>query len=450
MIASMALSTLGDMTRGALIGNDVEFTGVSTDSRTIKDGDLYLALRGEQFDGHGFVDQVSDRAVAIVVEEKQSVSLPQLIVGDSREALGFIGRYCRDQFDAPVIAITGSSGKTTTRKMLSAIMAMVGEVGATKANENNEIGVPKTLMSLQQEQCSAVIELGARHIGDIAYLGRFVHPDVSILLNAGSAHIGEFGGYENIVKGKGEIYDVLSDEGVAVVNIDDKAHKTWLKKLDGKRVLTYSIESDSADVYAKNISLHASAAVFDLCFEDDCVRVSLNAGGVHNVSNALACAAAAIALRVSMEDIAQGLANFKPEGGRQALIKLNENLSVIDDCYNANPSSMKAALDVLAAHGGNRIAVLGEMGELGSLAGEMHRELAQYASELPVDEVWLLGNFALEMASELGEKAKVFESKSEIAEALAQLSDLPATVLLKASRFVALEEVIELFRRGQA
>jgi len=451
VIAPMRLSELQKRCGGDLIGDDVVFDAVSTDTRTLCANDVYVALSGEQFDGHDYLKQVENKAKAFVVErpyKSKAGQCSQLVVTDSRYALGEIGSFCRDQFESPVIAITGSSGKTSARNMLTAIMRTQGEVCTTVANQNNEIGVPLTLLELKKEQVAAVLELGARHIGDIAYLSKFVKPDVAILLNAGSAHIGEFGGYNAIVKGKGEIYEALGSEGVAVVNIDDPAADIWLESLADKRVITYSVANSSADVYALEMQCRATESRFTLVTHEGRVDVILNAAGEHNVSNALAASSAATVLGVELEDIAQGLSNYVGESGRLSRVELSANLDVIDDSYNANPASMKSALDVLSLDSRYRIAVLGEMGELGDVARREHEELAEYASNKNIEEVWLYGKYAENMAQIIGAKAKVFVSKESIAASLRSIDKLPATVLLKASRFVALEEVLELYQRG--
>lgn len=449
MIVDMPLSELQARCGGELLGEDVRFNTVSTDSRSVPEGALYLALMGERFDGHDFVPDVEAKASAFVLERPCDVNKPSLIVEDSRFALGEIGGYCREHFARPVIAITGSSGKTSARNMLTAILETQGEVCTTVANQNNEIGVPLTLMTMSSEHVAAVIELGARRRGDIAYLGQFVKPDVSILLNAGSAHIGEFGGYENIVLGKGEIYEVLGDKGVAVVNMDDPASNQWIKSLSGKQVITFSLKSADADVVAKDIQLGPEVTTFSIDYQGKSVSVSTNAEGEHNVSNALAASCAALALNIDLESIAKGLSLYRGEKGRLSRESLTDEISIINDAYNANPASMKAGLDVLALVKQYRVAVLGEMGELGEHSERMHLELADYASASQIEEIWLLGQYAEKMASRIGNKAKVFNSKQEIATALTRLTSVPATVLLKASRSVALEEVVTLFKRGR-
>lgn len=450
MIVDMPLSELQKRCGGELIGDDMLFKSVSTDSRKVADGDLYLALKGDKFDGHGFVEQVEDRAAAFVLERDCKVSKSRLIVDDTRYALGAIGAYCREHFRKPVVAITGSSGKTTTRNMLYAILSTQGGVCTTLANQNNEIGVPLTLMTLSSEHVAAVVELGARHRGDIRYLGQFVKPDVSILLNAGTAHIGEFGGYENIVLGKGEIYEVLSEQGVAIVNIDDPASDLWLKSLSGQRVITYSVANDAAMVFADHVVLGSETTTFRVHYQSKSVEVTSAATGMHNVSNALAACAAALSLNIDLAAVVEGLSQYQAESGRLSRERLASGITLINDAYNANPASMKAGLDVLAAEASYRIAVLGEMGELGGLAERLHLELAEYAAQSQIEEIWLIGQFAEQMASRIGSKATVFNSKQAIANALAGVNQNPLTVLLKASRFVALEDVVSLHKRGCA
>jgi UDP-N-acetylmuramoyl-tripeptide--D-alanyl-D-alanine ligase len=450
MICSMRLSALGRLVGGRLIGDDVEFSSISIDSREVKSGDLYLAISGASFDGNDYAQQaVENGASAAVISKEQHLSVPMLTVSDTQRALAEVAGHCRNHFQGEVLAITGSSGKTTTRKMLAAIMSTQGQVCSTKGNQNNEIGVPLTLLNLTNKHKSAVIEVGARKIGDISYLGKYIRPSVAILLNAGEAHIGEFGGYDNIVKAKGEIYQTLIDGGIGIVNADDPAAPIWLESLAGNRVFRYGMKPDSSlDVTAFEVEQSGTGLDFTLSIKGETRSVKLAAPGLHNLSNALAAASAAHAVGVGIEDVSRGLTLFEPESGRQSLVSLTPNLTVLDDSYNANPSSMKAALNVLALQDGMRVAVLGEMGELGDLALAMHLEIADYAAASEIENIWLIGAYADAMAEHIGSKAKVFTSKSAIAESLAQMPEQPVCVLLKASRFVALEEVIDILKRG--
>ena len=450
MIAEMRLSQLRDRCDGELFGADLVFDSVSTDTRNLSQGDVYVALTGEHFDGHSFVSNAATRAKAIVVERKSDESVPQVVVEDSRSALGQIAGFCRDSYEGPVVAITGSSGKTTARNMLAAIMSTQGDVCTNLANQNNEVGVPFTLLGLNKKHVAAVVELGARHLGDISYLGSFVKPSISILLNAGSAHIGEFGGYENIVAGKGEIYSALKDGGVAIVNLDDPASETWLKSLGSKLVVTYSIERSDADVRAENIDLDVDKCSFDFVVKGDRTSVSLCTSGAHNVSNALAAVSAANVLSVPMDAIAKGLSLYAAEPGRLTRKSIKDGLELIDDSYNANPASMKAALDVLSLESTYRVAILGEMGELGEDALALHLQVAQHAAKSSIEAFWFIGPFSEQMKQVVGERARVFTTKHDIAEAITEISILPATLLIKASRFVALEDVVEMNVRGTA
>lgn len=449
MIAPMTLKQLQDRCGGELVGEDLAFSSVCIDTRKVATNDLFVALEGENFDAHDFIEQIEALGAAFVLNRNvEGLSKAHLLVDDTRAALGHIAGFCRDQFEHPVIAITGSSGKTTARNMLSAILSLRGEVCTTLANQNNEIGVPLTLLSLEKKQVAAVVELGARHCGDISYLGQFVNPDIAILLNAGSAHIGEFGGYDNLVKAKGEIYKTLKQGGLAIVNLDDGAHDSWLNEITGKRVLTYSANDSVADVYCSEVNNQSAGARFNLHYQDRTQTVSLPVPGVHNISNALAAASAAISLGYSLGEVAEGLLAYQAETGRLTRKALSESLMLIDDSYNANPASMVAAIDVLALESGLTIAVLGEMGELGADEERLHREVAKHAASSDIDEFWLIGRFAQAMSDVIGERARVFCTKEEIALAMSQIENEPTTVLLKASRFVALEGVIELYMRG--
>ncbi|WP_353231544.1 UDP-N-acetylmuramoyl-tripeptide--D-alanyl-D-alanine ligase, partial [Pseudomonas helleri] len=345
MLKPLLLSEVAATLNGRLVGADASFSGVSIDSRAIGQGQLFIALTGPRFDGHDYLNDVAAKgAVAALVErEVPESALPQLVVADTRVALGQLGALNRAGYDKPVAAITGSSGKTTVKEMLACILRTRGPVLATKGNLNNDLGVPLTLLELTREHTSAVIELGASRIGEIAYTVAMTKPHVAVLNNAGTAHVGEFGGPDKIVEAKGEIIEGLAADGIAVLNLDDKAFAIWHARAAGRQVLSFSLKNPEADFYASDMSLDARGCPrFTLHSPQGIEPVQINLLGTHNVANALAAAAAAHALGVSLFGIKTGLEAVQPVKGRAVAQVTGTGLRIIDDTYNANPTSMCA------------------------------------------------------------------------------------------------------------
>jgi UDP-N-acetylmuramoyl-tripeptide--D-alanyl-D-alanine ligase len=466
MIGAISLSELAAETGANMQGKDLAFSSVSIDTRTLSQGDLYIALKGEHFDGHLFVKQAIEKGSAAVVVAANRVDAIAadlegsscLIVDETLKALGICARINRKRFSGPVIGLTGSSGKTSTKNMLECILKERGETCATQANFNNEIGVPLTLLSINDSHQFAVVEMGARRIGDIRYLSTLVQADVAILLNAGTAHIDIFGSRENIAKAKGEIFTELRSGAAAVVNYDDGARVDWLTSLTGKAVLTFSLINSQADVYASDILSDAASSEYFIHYRGFKQHVRLPVPGQHNIQNSLAATAAALHLGFSLVEIARGLEKLNAVAGRLMTIPCSESLELIDDSYNANPASMKAAIDVLALKPGFKVAVLGEMGELGDFSRKLHLELAKYVAESTVDRVYLISPYAQEMADIIGIKAIAAASKSEILECLAQLDHVfdqhndynelsKTSILVKGSRFTAMDELLDMIIR---
>lgn len=426
-------------------GEDVSFNGVSIDSRAITPGQLFVALTGPRFDGHDYLDQVAAKGAVGALVERQvpGSSLPQLVVGDTRKALAQLGALNRNAFvDKPVAAITGSSGKTTVKEMLASILGTRGPVLATRGNLNNELGVPLTLLELAPEFDAAVIELGASRVGEIAFTVSLTKPHVTVITNAGNAHVGEFGGPEKIVLAKGEILEGLNATGVAVLNRDDQAFDIWVKRAAGRKVLSFSRSDSSADLYASDLGLDARGCpTFTLHSPDGSAQVQLNLLGAHNVSNALAAAAAAHALGVSLPGIVTGLNGVQPVKGRTVAQLANNGLRVIDDTYNANPSSVAAATDILASFTGRRVLVLGDIGELGEWAEQGHRDVGAYAVG-KVDALYAVGPLMAHAAQAFGQDARHFADQAQLIEALAAEQDTNTTLLIKGSRSAAMENVV--------
>jgi UDP-N-acetylmuramoyl-tripeptide--D-alanyl-D-alanine ligase len=427
------------------VGEDVHFNGVSIDSRAIESGQLFVALTGPRFDGHDYLDQVAAKGAvgALVEREVADSALPQLIVGDTRKALAQLGALNRNAFvDKPVAAITGSSGKTTVKEMLASILRTRGTVLATKGNLNNELGVPLTLLTLSPEFDAAVIELGANHVGEIALTVSLTKPHVSVLTNAGTAHVGEFGGPEKIVEAKGEIIDGLDSRGTAVLNLDDKAFGIWAARAGARKVLSFARTNPDADFHGSDLGIDARGCpTFTLNSPTGSAQVQLNLLGAHNVNNALAAAAAAHALGVSLPGIVAGLNNVQPVKGRTVAQLATNGIRVIDDTYNANPTSVAAATDILTSFPGRKVLVLGDIGELGDWAEQGHRDVGAYAAG-KVDALYAVGPLMAHAVKAFGQDARHFASQADLIEALGAEQDKNTTILIKGSRSAAMENVV--------
>ncbi|WP_426234390.1 UDP-N-acetylmuramoyl-tripeptide--D-alanyl-D-alanine ligase [Pseudomonas sp. TWP3-2] len=444
MLKALKLSELTNALDARLIADDASFDGVSIDSRAIKPGQLFIALTGPRFDGHDYLNDVAAKgAVAALVEREVADStLPQLLVKDTRQALGQLGALNRAAFAQPVAAVTGSSGKTTVKEMLASILRTRGSVHATRGNLNNDLGVPLTLLELAAEHSAAVIELGASRLGEIAYTVGLTQPHVAILNNAGTAHVGEFGGPEKIVEAKGEIIEGLAADGVAVLNLDDKAFGIWKTRAAGRKVLTFALSNTQADFYASDLATDARGCpAFNLHSPEGVERVQLNLLGTHNVANALAAAAAAHALGVSLFGIATGLGAVQPVKGRTVAQLAKNGMRVIDDTYNANPTSMCAAVDILAGFSGRTVLVLGDIGELGDWAEQGHRDVGEYARG-KVSALYAVGPNMLHAVNAFGEQAQHFGTQAELIQALAVEQDTNTTILIKGSRSAAMENIV--------
>lgn len=441
----MQLSTIASAVKGQLLGADCEVHSVGTDSRAIVNNQLFVAIKGENFDGNQFAETaIAQGAAAVLVADAQTKARPAIVVDDTRLALGQLAKYWRNQFDIPVIAITGSNGKTTTKEMLSAILVAAtkdaASVHATVGNLNNDIGMPLTLLKLRKQHAYAVIEMGMNHLGEIDYLSRIAQPNVALIINAGTAHIGELGSRENIAKAKGEIFNGLSVDGIAVINADDAFCAYWQSLNAGKKILTFSLNK-TADVTASYEEVDGLSLV-QLTTPTGSVTFKLNVLGKHNIANALAASAAAVALGVSNQDIANGLQNMQAVHSRlQRKLGLNGAL-LIDDTYNANPDSMKAAIDVLAAMDGVSIFVMGDMGELGADAAKMHAEIGAYAKQNGIENLLAFGALSANAVTAFGQDSQHFLEINDLISSAKNLMQKNVTVLVKGSRFMKMERVV--------
>ena len=446
----MLLSEAANAINARLIGADAMFTSVGADSRNIRHSQLFVALKGENFDGHSFANQAIAHGAAGVLVADGTLSVePALLVQDTYKALGELAAYWRSKFTMPLAAITGSNGKTTVKEMLASILRAAAhnpdQVLATEGNLNNHIGLPLTLLKLRAQHRYAVAEMGMNHTGEISYLSKIGKPNVALINNAGSAHVGELGSFEAIAKAKGEIFDGLAADGIAVINADDNFAPLWKTLAARHKTITFGLKN-KADVSATYYQLQASASLLDIATPQGAIKVHLPTPGLHNVLNALAATAAAQAMGAPLAAIATGLENYTGVKGRlQPLAGLNGAL-VIDDSYNANPMSMKAAIDVLMAKPGKKILVLGDMGELGENAAELHAEIGAYAQAAGVDALLTLGNLSESMTkvfdAEKDTRAKHYLSVSALTADLIKQMQPDTTVLVKGSRFMAMERVV--------
>ncbi len=469
----MSLSQIAPILQGRIEGEDTQFAAVSTDTRSIRQGDLFVALKGEHFDGAQFVAQArAAGAVAALVNRDtgfgiQDAGIPLLFVEDTRLALGQLAAHWRKQFDIPLAAITGSNGKTTVKEMLAAILRQkikddlrdsplstrgsVGEGGrpedadelvlATQGNFNNDIGMPLTLLKLRDSHRYAVIEMGMNHPGEIDYLTRIARPDVALINNASGAHLAGLGSVEAVARAKGEIFAGLAAQGTAVINADDAYAALWRTLAGNHEVLDFSL-TRAAAVRGKWLSqgyggeLHIGTPVGEL-------HITLQVPGEHNARNALAAATAALALEVPLNSIVAGLQSFGGVAGRMQRKAAQHGAMLIDDTYNANPASMHAALEVLAQIPGKRIFVLGDMGELGDDAAQFHREIGITARELGIERLLALGELSVHAAQAFGRNASHFANSETLQHQLATELDARTTVLVKGSRFMRMERVVQ-------
>ena len=426
---------------------DIQFESVSTDTRALKPGDLFVALRGENFDGHKFlpIAQELGACAAVVDAFDSSLDMPQLVVASTVQALADLAAGNRSESDAKLIAITGSSGKTTVKELTAAILVRMGDTLATRGNLNNHIGVPLTLFGLKPSHQYGVIELGASGLGEIARTVTVTKPQVVILTNAGQAHLEGFGSYENIVQAKGEIIEGVTESGLVVLNRDDPAFDQWLARVGKRRVVSVSrFGHPEADYRADIKTPRTETPQIAVAGPDSwSCTFKLPLEGEHNITNALLAIAATRELDAPDTAIVEGLARVQPVSGRLQMVNLPGKLSVIDDSYNANPASMKAALNVLVKRKGKRVAILGAMGELGPTAHELHREVGAFAFELGIDRLLTVGVGCEGYADGFGAATEMYQTHDEAVQAIVRTLEPPMTVLVKGSRSSAMDLVVE-------
>jgi len=442
----MRLTEIVDIVHGQLVGADETVSGVSIDTRAISSGDLYIAISGENFDGHDFISQAEEGgAIALVVTRKVVTKLPQIIVKNTRIALAELAGAVREKAQVKVCAITGSNGKTTVKEMIAAILAVKYQVLFTPGNFNNDIGVPLTLLHLNEQHQFAVVEMGANHIGEIAYSCHYAKPDVAVITNVGAAHIEGFGSIEGVAQTKAEIIQSLSDSGVAVLNADDAFFAQWLTIAGQRKVISFAIEK-SADVRAENMTTQLSGLQFITGFKlvvgDSRIQINLALAGEHNVLNALAASAACLALGVQLKQIQLGLQQVKPVNGRLQLFESAAGVKIINDSYNANPASLAVALEVLKNCAGELWLALGAFGELGAESAQRHIAMAEQIKKAGVKRLFVVGSMAENTVQAFGEGAVYYPRQEDLIAALKKAIRKDVVLLVKGSRAQKMEAVV--------
>lgn len=448
---SADLNWIADVLGVSYQGENTPFSTIVTDSRQLQAGEVFLALKGPNFDGHKFAKTAQQLgAKALIVEALQDVEIPQFVVENSRIALGKLGAAVMAHVSPKTVAMTGSVGKTTVKEMTAAILSQLGEVLATNGNFNNDIGVPLTLLRLEEKHQYAVIELGANHLGEIAYTTDLVKPHVAAITNVAEAHLEGFGDLFGVARAKGEIFLGLPKDGVAVVNADSEFIDYWLARLDDKQVTQFSA-SKQKDIWAENIVLDDfGRAEFNLVYKGESVTVKLPIPGSHNVTNSLVAAALVLPLGVSLSEVASGLSNMPQVKGRVNIIEVSDDLTLIDDSYNANPGSVRAAIDLLSGINGEKILVLGDMAELGEDARVYHQEVGEYAKNKGIDHVYTLGVLSQSASDVFEQPGRHFSTREKLVESLklALASKLAktherTTILIKGSRSSRMELLVD-------
>lgn len=449
------------------VADDLLIDAVCTDSRNITDGCLFIALEGELFDAHQFIEQAAQAgAAALLVHQKIESKLPCILVKDTRIALGLLSAYVKRKISGlKCAAITGSNGKTTTKEFLSQILQLFSpaenSVLATAGNFNNDIGLPLTLLRLSAQSRFAVVELGANHQGEIAYTAQLAKPDVALINNVMPAHLEGFGSLEGVAKAKGEIWESLTADGCAVVNLDANFANEYLQQLllANTQTVTFSQSDTKADVFASQLQFDAlGKATFTLNIRQDSLlhttEIHLNLAGKHNVSNALAAASMASALGCGIEVIARGLNLLTEVSGRVNSCRVNESVTVIDDTYNANSASVKAAIDLLVQTAGKHLLILADMAELGEYSEQEHREIGVYAAQQGIQQLLTVGKATMYTAQSFtangGNTAQHFADKQQLGAYLQKVllqNSEKLSILVKGSRSAKMEKVVSLIKQ---
>lgn len=441
---SVTLSQLASVLKGTLQGRDVTIDAVTTDTRKIAPGSLFVALKGERFDAHDFADKAkASGAGALLVSRQLEIDLPQLIVNDTRRAFGELAAWVRQQVPTRVVALTGSSGKTSVKEMTASILSECGNTLYTAGNLNNDIGVPMTLLRLTPEHQYAVIELGANHQGEIAWTVGLTQPEAALVNNLAAAHLEGFGSLAGVAKAKGEIYSGLPVDGIAIMNADNNDWLNWQTIIGDRKVWRFSPNAANSDFTATNIHVTSHGTEFTLQTPTGSIDVLLPLPGRHNIANALAATALSMAVGADLPAVKKGLATLQAVPGRLFPVQLAENQLLLDDTYNANVGSMTAAVQVLAEMPGYRVMVVGDMAELGDESEACHVQVGEAAKAAGIDRVISVGK----QSQSISDASGVGEHFTDKRTLIARLKELIAeqqiiTLLVKGSRSAAMEEVV--------
>lgn len=451
------MTTLSDVARrvgGRLQGRDAAFSRVVSDTRQLKRDDLFVALKGEHFDGHDYVRRAFCLGAAGVLVARQIDDVSRQVVSEdpTGSALPALQRFAtswRGDFNLPVVGVAGSNGKTTTRELIASVLAEMGQVLASKGNQNNHIGVPLTLLGIDARHRGAVVEMGANHPGEIGALARMAKPSIGVITASGEDHLEGFGSLEASARANGELLKALPYSGVAVINVDDDCAPLWRQLAGNLRVIGFGF-GPQADLRAEIIRLDADGSQFDLLTPEARTRICLRLPGRHNVANALAAAAVGSLLGLSLTRIAEGLGKARCVPGRVQWYEGFRGARVLDDSYNANPTSVKAALDLLTQRPPPRWAVLGEMAELGAQAVDLHRACGDYARQVGVDRLFGLGPLSVHTVAGFGAGGCSFMEIPELLQVLRTQLRAGTSVLVKGSRNAHMERVVEALRNDTA
>ena len=450
MMRSMTLSEVETSLNANLFGVDRTFSRVCTDSRHIFQGDVFVALKGANLDGHNFLDAVRLAGVPAILCKGTDYDLSKLEVEDTQLALGGLGAINRTLFPGFVAAITGSSGKTTVKNLVTSVFAKKAPTMGSKGNLNNEIGVPLSLLNISPSHEFAVIEMGAAKPGDIKYLCELVKPNAALALNALPAHLQGMGNLSAVIEEKGSIYDSLPANGVAIMNNDEPASELWRRRVDSKILIDFSARNPRADVYASNLQFYGIDGMgFRVNTQNGFVDINSKLPGLHNVSNSLAAVSFGLACDIGLEEIAMGIESVSSESGRLTRYQSTSGALVIDDCYNANPGSVRAAIDVLAKCDRRATLILGGMQELGSESDFFHREIGRYAKDTGIENLWGLGDRTLATLDAFGQSGRWFSSKSDLIATAVSYFGIDDAVLIKGSRSEAMEVIVESLINGE-
>ena len=446
----VALSQLAAVLSGELSGTDLNIDAVTTDTRKVTPGSLFVALKGERFDAHDFVQQAKEGgAAALLVSRQLDIDLPQLVVKDTRLAFGELAAWVRQQVPARVVALTGSSGKTSVKEMTAAILSECGNTLYTAGNLNNDIGVPMTLLRLTPEHQYAVIELGANHQGEIAWTVGLTRPEAALVNNLAAAHLEGFGSLAGVAKAKGEIFGGLPLNGVAILNADNNDWLNWQSTIGERKTWRFSPNAANSDFTATNIHVTSHGTEFTLQTPTGNVDVLLPLPGRHNIANALAATALAMAVGAPLSAVKAGLASLQAVPGRLFPIALGTNRLLLDDSYNANVGSMTAAAQVLSEMPGYRVMVVGDMAELGDESDACHVQVGEAAKAAGIDRVLSVGKIS-HLISDTSDVGEHFADKASLVKRLKALIDEQQiiTILVKGSRSAAMEEVVHALQEN--